>query len=99
MMLPIGCAYQLPFDVKKLGTVVVSVSISLGEAAQKQKIISCGIIVGYAYEGHTYDLPKPKIMIIPALPEPKIPADDSGFDTQGKRGLRGVDCRQTRRMC
>lgn len=45
-----------------------------------------GVIFGYAYEGHTYDLPKPKIMLIPAAPEPKIPDDDSGYD---KKQLEG----------
>ncbi|TIT03321.1 hypothetical protein [Mesorhizobium sp.] len=43
------------------------------------KKFSSGIIFGYAYEGHTYDLPKPKIMLIPAPPL-KIPSDDSGYD-------------------
>ncbi|MDX8480179.1 hypothetical protein RFN28_17155 [Mesorhizobium sp. VK24D] len=43
------------------------------------KKFSSGIIFGYAYEGHTYDLPKPKIMLIPAPPQP-IPSDDSGYD-------------------
>lgn len=37
--------------------------------------ITCGIIVGYAYEGHCYDLPKPKIMLIPAVPQ-LMPKDD-----------------------
>ncbi|TGP22960.1 MULTISPECIES: hypothetical protein [unclassified Mesorhizobium] len=43
------------------------------------KKFSSGIIFGYAYEGHTYDLPKPKIMLIPAPPQ-EIPGDDSGYD-------------------
>ncbi|BAV47023.1 Uncharacterized protein MLTONO_2120 [Mesorhizobium loti] len=43
------------------------------------KKYSCGVIFGYAYEGHTYDLPKPKIMLIPAPPL-QIPGDDSGYD-------------------
>lgn len=40
--------------------------------------ISCGIIVGYSYEGQCYDLPKPKIMLIPAIPD-IIPEDDCGY--------------------
>lgn len=48
--------------------------------------MSVGIIFGYAYEGHTYDLPKPKIMMIPADPEAKIPADDSGYDLKKSEG-------------
>jgi hypothetical protein len=45
--------------------------------------VSCGIIVAYSFEGRTYDLVKPKIMIIPTLPLPKIPDDDSGFAAKG----------------
>jgi hypothetical protein len=47
--------------------------------------MSVGIIFGYAYEGHTYDLPKPKIMMIPANPE-RIPDDDSGYDLKSGEG-------------
>jgi len=83
---PLGFAFQQSVDVKKLGTVVLSVSILLPEAIEKQKAISCGIIVGYAYEGHTYDLPKPKVMILPTLPEPRIPPDDSEFDKKEAEG-------------
>ena len=47
----------------------------------KCKPISCGIIVGYSFEGHCYDLPKPKIMFIPAAPR-DIPVDDCGYDVK-----------------
>lgn len=83
---PCGYAYQIPFDLNKFGTIAVSVCYSLKEAVYKNRALSCGIIVGYAYEGHTYDLPKPKIMIIPTIPETKIPADDSGFDLKESEG-------------
>ncbi|TGV46656.1 hypothetical protein EN784_54710, partial [bacterium M00.F.Ca.ET.141.01.1.1] len=49
------------------------------DTKKDKKKFSSGIIFGYAYEGHTYDLPKPKIMLIPAPPL-EIPGDDSGYD-------------------
>ncbi|RWD68081.1 MAG: hypothetical protein EOS36_00640 [Mesorhizobium sp.] len=49
-------------------------------------IMSSGIIFGYAYEGHTYDFPKPKIMMIPANPETEIPYDDSDYKLKEKEG-------------
>jgi hypothetical protein len=49
--------------------------------------LTAGIIFGYAYEGHTYQLPKPKIMLIPADPRP-IPDDDSGYNRKGNEGYR-----------
>lgn len=45
----------------------------------KSKVMTSGIIFGYAYEGHAYDFPKPKIMLIPAEPETRFPDDDSGY--------------------
>ena len=47
---------------------------------KKKKIMTSGIIFAYAYEGHTYELPKPKIMLIPVKPEKEVPRDDSGYD-------------------
>lgn len=41
---------------------------------------SIGIIYGYAYEGHCYDLPKPAIMVLPVPPKKDFPADDCGYD-------------------
>lgn len=49
--------------------------------------LSSGIIFGYAYEGHCYDLPKPKIMLIPAFPE-EIPDDDSGYYAKRNKDYR-----------
>lgn len=40
--------------------------------------VEAGVIYGYAYEGHCYDLPKPKVMIIPAV-STEVPADDCGY--------------------
>ncbi|MBZ9905313.1 hypothetical protein LB557_04720 [Mesorhizobium sp. BR115XR7A] len=85
--IPIRVSYHFKIDLKNFGTAVISTAGStfLFGSSPEQKT-SCGIIVGYAYEGHTYDLPKPKIMIIPAFPEPKIPADDSEFDAKEPEG-------------
>lgn len=85
--IPIRVSYHFKIDLKNFGTAVLSTAGStfmLGSSPEQKT--SCGIIVGYAYEGHTYDLPKPKIMIIPAFPEPKIPADDSEFDAKEPEG-------------
>jgi hypothetical protein len=53
-------------------------SVDIAPKEEKQRMTS-GIIFGYAYEGHSYDLPKPKIMMIPAAPEEIFPPDDSGY--------------------
>jgi hypothetical protein len=45
--------------------------------------MTIGIIYGYAYEGHCYDLPKPKIMLIPALPQDVLPGD-CAYDRKGR---------------
>jgi hypothetical protein len=85
--IPIRVSYHFKIDLKNFGTAVLSTvgsTFMLGSSPEQKT--SCGIIVGYAYEGHTYDLPKPKIMIIPAFPEPKIPADDSEFDAKEPEG-------------
>lgn len=77
---PIRVSFSLKVDIKEFGTAVVTVSTytyMLGAEPEKQ--FSCGIIVGYTYEGHTYDLPKPKIMILPVFPEIEIPNDDSNY--------------------
>ncbi|ESY25705.1 hypothetical protein X750_04030 [Mesorhizobium sp. LNJC394B00] len=85
--IPIRVSYHFKIDLKNFGAAVLSTvgsTFMLGSSPEQKT--SCGIIVGYAYEGHTYDLPKPKIMIIPAFPEPKIPADDSEFDAKEPEG-------------
>lgn len=84
--LPVFYVTQVPIESKRMGTVTLTASISLADAVAAGKVISAGIVVAYAFEGHTYDLPKPKIMIIPTLPEPSIPADDSGFDRKESAG-------------
>ena len=79
-------ATHIVIEMKKLGTVVMTAAISKPLAERTAGTISCGVIVGYAFEGHTYDLPKPKIMIIPVQPEPNIPIDDSGFAVKEPAG-------------
>jgi hypothetical protein len=75
-------ATHIVVTMKKLGTLVMTATLTKGLQARTGNEISCGIIVGYAYEGHTYDLPKPKIMILPVRPEVRIPDDDSGYDAK-----------------
>lgn len=53
-----------------------------------EKVRSIGVIYGYAYEGHCYDLPKPVIMLLPELPELVTPADDCGYDKKFGAGYR-----------
>jgi hypothetical protein len=71
---------NISIATKQMGNVAISTTITAKHAVAANRVVTCGIIVGYAYEGHTYDLPKPKIMIIPTAPEPQIPVDDSGYD-------------------
>ncbi|MGL4967008.1 MAG: hypothetical protein ACRC67_37655 [Inquilinus sp.] len=73
-----GYASQLDVNLKDLGLLVVTMATTIENARIKRRIMTCGIIVGYAYEGHCYDLPKPKVMIIPDHPR-IIPVDDCGY--------------------
>lgn len=50
-----------------------------GDTKARRFIRSIGVIYGYAYEGHCYELPKPAIMLLPVLPS-DIPDDDCGYD-------------------
>jgi hypothetical protein len=45
------------------------------------------VIYGYSYEGHCYDLPKPKIMLLPEKPT-DIPDDDCGYDKKKPKGYK-----------
>ncbi|ETA73098.1 MULTISPECIES: hypothetical protein [Mesorhizobium] len=76
---PVGMSYQIALDTRNFGKIALSTLLTIEEAARERKLLSCGIIVGYSYEGHCYDLPKPKIMLISAFPQ-EIPADDCGYD-------------------
>lgn len=79
----IGATFQLGLTMKLLGTVY------LGAETRGANQLSSGIMFGYAYEGHTYDFPKPKIMLVPSLPlEDRIPKDDSGYQDKYDEGYR-----------
>jgi hypothetical protein len=83
-----AATYQLGLHMKMAGLVYLG-------AQTKDKQLSAGIMFGYAYEGHTYDFPKPKIMLVPSFPlegraaanaPPTRPADDSGYDKKYPEG-------------
>lgn len=66
-------------DVKNAGRVMLLALPKSGTRQGEPAKLTAGVIYGYAYEGHCYDLPKPKIMLIPANPE--MPqCDDCGYD-------------------
>jgi hypothetical protein len=74
----------IAIDVKDAGYVgLYAIGTSPTECCPSKEL-SAGIIYSYAFEGHCYDLPKPKIMLIPAKPK-KPTCDDCGYD-------RKVDC-------
>ncbi|WP_157678609.1 hypothetical protein [Mesorhizobium sp. WSM1497] len=79
-----GYATQISLAVRNIGFIVISTVVSFDEAYNSGKVLSSGIIVGYSYEGHCFDLPKPKIMLLPVLPQ-MIPLDDCGYDKKFNR--------------
>ncbi|QJP13375.1 hypothetical protein G3545_06720 [Starkeya sp. ORNL1] len=85
-----GMSFQIALDMRKLGNIFLTAVTTFKEASETGKLLSCGLIVGYAYEGHCYDLPKPKIMLIPVFPQ-KIPPDDCGYDLKNDKVSTGVD--------
>lgn len=81
-----GNHYQLGLVMNQLGTVFLD---SLDSEVKDPDKLSAGIMFGYAYEGHTYDFPKPKIMLVPSQPLSKrIPKDDSGYTDKFDEGYR-----------
>ena len=76
--LPAKVVYHLPVETKTTGVIVLVTSIDLLEGILT-KFLSPAIVFGYAFEGHCYDMPKPKIMLLPDWPRP-IPCDDCGYD-------------------
>lgn len=79
-----GQNYQLGLVMQLFGTVFLD-----SESRNKEKELSSGIMFGYAYEGHTYDFPKPKIMLVPSQPlVGRIPNDDSGYNKKFDEGYR-----------
>jgi hypothetical protein len=49
-----------------------------GKKPPTLKPVSWGVIYGYAYEGHCYDLLKPKVMLLPVEPQ-GLPVNDAGY--------------------
>ncbi|QIG48322.1 hypothetical protein G5V57_11660 [Nordella sp. HKS 07] len=83
IVIPVGSTYQLGLTMKLFGTVY------LGSESKGESTLSSGIMFGYAYEGHTYEFPKPKIMLVPSQPlVGRIPDDDSGYDAKYDEGYR-----------
>lgn len=87
---PIGVLFQIKIEMRNFGDIVLSTTIKGDEYSKNGKPLSCGIIVGYSYEGHCYDLPKPKIMLIPEFPR-ELPPDDCGYDLKNDRPATGPD--------
>lgn len=81
---PISYSILIPIDMKGLGKAFLGTTV---EILPPQSLITPGIIYGYAYEGHCYDLPKPKIMLIPSGPR-RIPPDDCGYNSKQPAGYR-----------
>jgi len=81
--LPVIYSSYIAIDLKTSGgnAYILAQSSNIGVP------ISCGIIVGYAYEGHCYDLPKPKIMLIRSIPR-QIPKDDCTYQEKADYGYR-----------
>jgi hypothetical protein len=75
--------YLLRIETKGPGLVIIA-AIS---ANVPTEALSAGIIVGYAFEGHCYDLPKPKIMLLRTPPR-TIPVDDCGYDEKAAEGYK-----------
>jgi hypothetical protein len=67
----------LAFRTKMMGLMVLATASESSEEFP----LSAGVIYGYAYEGNCYDLAKPKIMLIEAMPG-DIPSDDCGFEAK-----------------
>ncbi|HTN98518.1 MAG TPA: hypothetical protein VL101_16205, partial [Nordella sp.] len=78
-----GNNYQLALSMKPFGTVYLDSEVKV------EGTLSSGIMFGYAYEGHTYEFSKPKIMLVPSKPlVGRIPNDDSGYDAKYDEGYR-----------
>lgn len=82
---PIEISIVMPIDMKNMGTSFIGTSFKMDTGITG--MVTPGVIYGYAYEGHCYDLPKPKIMLIPAAPR-GIPEDDCGFKEKEPEGYR-----------
>jgi hypothetical protein len=84
-----GKEYRASLDTRRLG----ALSLYAGQLppeyqGAEETVVSTGVIFGYAYEGHTYDFVKPKLMFLPTHPLVSIPKDDSGFDLKQSEGYK-----------
>jgi hypothetical protein len=79
--------YHVQVTTKSVGKLVVATAIRITEPIFNGRFLSPGLIVGYSFEGHCYDLPKPKLMIIPAQPQ-AIPKDDCGYELKKDHDYR-----------
>jgi hypothetical protein len=61
--------------------------VPAGGKIPKLNPLSWGVIYSYAYEGHCYDLPKPKVMLLPVEPA-KIPFNDAGYYQKRQAGYK-----------
>ena len=61
--------------------------IESGSDGHQNEHFTTGVIFGYAFEGHCYDLPKPKFMLIPVKPQ-SIPPGDCGYYEKSSEGYR-----------
>lgn len=78
-----GINYQLALSMKPFGTVYLNSEMKV------EGMLSFGIMFGYAYEGHTYEFAKPKVLLVPSQPlRGRIPKDDSGYDAKYDEGYR-----------
>lgn len=64
---------------RSLGQGRVEYALTISEPGEISPLRSIGIIYGYAYEGHCYKLPKPRIMVLPVEPCELI-VGDCGYD-------------------
>ena len=81
-----GWSYQLGLITNQLGTVFLD---TLDSERKDNVKLSAGVMFGYAYEGHTYDFAKPKLMLVPSQPlKGRIPKDDSGYADKYDEGYR-----------
>lgn len=66
---------------RSLGSDRIEYSLTISEPGEISPLRSIGIIYGYAYEGHCYRLPKPRIMVLPVEPC-ELVMGDCGYDPE-----------------
>ncbi|MGB3389844.1 MAG: hypothetical protein WBA88_17880 [Pseudaminobacter sp.] len=66
---------------RSLGNARVEYALTISEPGEISPLRSIGVIYGYAYEGHCYRLPKPRIMVLPVEPC-ELVIGDCGYDPE-----------------